>query len=176
MHQQLSSSCVWHIVAGALTVGAPWTGPCFPCRCLDKYSKSPCQCYRVFITEGNPAAEPRLPYVLSSYTVGTFVSADLSSTSFTHPNSYSFLLRFPTGLDTCLCGARRATCGAPTPPCAVLIESDSLYREVVGDVLPDITGWQLCHCCYISVRGGRAGALRCSDHVSDAAASKTEPH
>lgn len=48
--------------------------------------QSPCQCHHVFIAEGNPAAEPRLPYVLSSYTVGALVSADrltLSSTSLT---------------------------------------------------------------------------------------------
>lgn len=48
----------------------------------------------------------------------------------------------------------------------LLIKGDGLGRVVAGDILPDISGcwsvWQLCRCCYFSVREGRAGALRWS--------------
>lgn len=66
----------------------------------------------------------------------------------------------------------------PLPPCVFLIKSNGLCRVAAGDILPDITGcrsgWQLCHCCYFSVREARAGAQRSPDHVSDATASKTQ--
>lgn len=36
LHKQLYSSCVcvWHTADRASCVGAPWSGPCFPCHCL----------------------------------------------------------------------------------------------------------------------------------------------
>lgn len=123
--------------------------------------RPPCQCHHVFITEGNPAAEPRFPYVFSSCTVGTLVSSDCPA----HPRDWRHVFAARLGLHV----VHRLH---PDP---FLVESDGLCRVVMGDILPDITGWQLCHCCYISVSDGRAGALRCPDHVSDAMATKTEP-
>lgn len=41
--RQLPSSCFcfWIMMDGALCVGAPWTGSCFACHCLYKYSCLP---------------------------------------------------------------------------------------------------------------------------------------
>lgn len=44
-----AGGCIWHIMDGALCVGAPWTGLSFHRGCLEKSSGPPCQCHHVFI-------------------------------------------------------------------------------------------------------------------------------
>lgn len=65
--------------------------------------RSPCQCYHLFITEGNPTAEPRL-YVLSSCTVSTLVSADQTIPPSLLP-AWFFLP--PGGIQTRLCSTHK---------------------------------------------------------------------
>lgn len=70
VHRQLPSSCVytWLTVDRMLCVGGSLDRAVFSVSLFIQAPQSPCQCHHVFITEGNPAAEPWLSYALSSYT------------------------------------------------------------------------------------------------------------
>lgn len=133
--------------------------------------QSSCQCCHVFITEGNPTTEPRLSYVLSPYTASTSASARQLVSLL----SVWFFL--PPGVFKCVFGAHVELLVMPCHQavCYSLRAMAFVGRVVVGDILSSMTrcrsGWQLCCCCYFSVREGRAGARRCPDHVSDTMAS-----
>lgn len=52
------SAAVPHKVGRRLRVGAPRTGSCLQCHCLDKHSCLPAMCHHVFAAEGNLRAGP----------------------------------------------------------------------------------------------------------------------
>lgn len=177
MHQQLSSSCVYtcHIVDRVLCVGGSldWAVSLFI-----QVQQSPCQCHHVFITEGNPAAEPWLSYVrLIIYR--RHISGHRSASLTLSLHHFYFTTFFPLPGDCKYVFAahaeRRVMYRHHHPVCFSLRAMAFSGRVVAGDILYNMTGcrsgWQLCRCCYFSVREGRAGALRCPDHVSDTAAS-----
>lgn len=128
--------------------------------------RSPCQCHHVSITEGNPDSHMCRRQICKH----TSATLTLSFTSFT--SLYLVLLSFTRRVNMSLQHTLKTICFAS------YASLHGLCRVVVlGDILPDITrcrsGWKLCRCCYFAVREGRAGSLRCPDHVSDAMASKT---
>lgn len=137
--------------------------------------QSSCQCCHVFITEGNPTTEPRLSYVLSSYTASTSASArQLVSLCPSPPLLLSVWFFLPPGVFKCVF-LELLVMSCHQAVCYSLRAMAFAGRVVVGDILSSMTRcrsvWQLCCCCYFSVREGRVGARRCPDHVSDTMAS-----
>lgn len=115
---------------------------------------------------------------VSSYTAGTLVSTDQLVSLCPSPLLLLSVWFVPPPGDckhVFAAHAERHVMYRHHPVCFSLRAMAFSGRVVAGDILYNMTGcrsgWQLCRCCYFSVREGRAGALRCPDHVSDTAAS-----
>lgn len=128
--------------------------------------QSPCQCCHVFIAEGNPTTEPQLSYVLSSYTASTSANArQLVSLCPSPPVLLSVWFFLPPGVFKCVFGAHveLLVTSCRQAVCYSLRAMAFAGRVVVGDILSSLTwcrsGWQLCCCCYFSVREGRVGGV-----------------